>query len=106
MIKTYAKCNNCCREYRCMVARDLIYCAYCGKEGTPKITSKKSKECASMRSVIELINERIKNGKEYRKELVKQMDELERRKKEVQERIREIDREEDELLLAIDKLKG
>lgn len=36
MVKTYAKCNNCCREYRCMVARDLIYCAYCGKELTAK----------------------------------------------------------------------
>lgn len=44
MAKTYAKCNNCCREYRCMVARDLIYCAYCGKEGALKIMSDEDKK--------------------------------------------------------------
>lgn len=105
MAKTYARCNNCSREYRCMVARDLIYCAYCGKEGAPKITNKESGECAGMRSAVDLINERIKNGRKYRKELVRQMDEIERRKDELNKRIKSIDKEEDELLAAMDKLK-
>lgn len=38
MIKTYAKCNSCCRTYRCVVARDFRQCAHCGKEGTLNIT--------------------------------------------------------------------
>jgi len=44
MIKTYAKCKGCGREYRCVIARDLIHCVYCGKAGTSKIMSNEEKK--------------------------------------------------------------
>ncbi len=39
MLKTYAKCNSCCREYRCIVARDFRQCVYCRKESAEIIRS-------------------------------------------------------------------
>ncbi|BAM46338.1 hypothetical protein [Amphibacillus xylanus] len=59
-----------------------------------------------MKSAIKLINEKIESEIKYRKELVEQIGILEDRMEELKGRVREIDKNKDEFLEAIKKLKG
>lgn len=59
-----------------------------------------------MKSAIKLINEKIESEIKYRKELVEQIGILEDRIEKLKGKVREIDKNKEEFLEAIKKLKG